>query len=141
MKHRPFSELTEQLSTYVNNRWDKLTRKPLSHGEFISLTDKLTNDIYSHVTSKSGNVVDIKEHKGDWTARLNEIRKNYSQLSKLLEDYKNQEKIIHRIEKKAQNRALFYRVFNTLLIGFGIMLVYFVAQKLDIMMPFMRLPI
>jgi hypothetical protein len=50
------------------------------------------------------------------------------------------EKAIHRIERKAHIRALIFRFLTTLLIGFGIMLVYYVAQKIGINMPLIKIP-
>jgi len=50
----------------------------------------------------------------------------------------NEEKLISRMERKAQIRNTFFRGITTLVIGFSIMAVYYTASELGINMPLLR---
>ncbi|EHZ2746755.1 hypothetical protein M5225_004281 [Vibrio vulnificus] len=51
----------------------------------------------------------------------------------------DEEKLISRMERNAQLRNTFFRGLTTLVIGFSVMFVYFIAAKLEIPMPLLRI--
>lgn len=65
----------------------------------------------------------------------------YKDLLEHHEKYIEEEALINRMERNAQIRNTFFRGITTLIIGFSIMAVYFVAAKYGINMPLLRLPV
>jgi hypothetical protein len=66
---------------------------------------------------------------------------SYSNLYKQHVLFIDEEKLINRMERKAQIRNTFFRGITTLTIGFSIMLVYWVAAEFGISMPLLRVPL
>ncbi len=64
--------------------------------------------------------------------------KAYKDLYEHHHKFAEEEKLISRMEKNAQLRNTFFRGVTTLVIGFSIMFVYFIALKLEIPMPLLR---
>ncbi|TMP45734.1 MULTISPECIES: hypothetical protein [unclassified Pseudoalteromonas] len=67
--------------------------------------------------------------------------KAYKDLLEHHEKLVEEENLINKMERKAQIRNTIFRGVTTLVIGFSIMLVYFVAAKWGIHMPLLKLPV
>ena len=78
------------------------------------------------------------KHSDDMSLDL--VIQPYTHLFHRYHDLINEEKLIDRMEIKANLRNTVFRCLTTLVIGFSIMLVYFVASCLEISMPLMKLP-
>ena len=76
-----------------------------------------------------------------WEKSFTTFRSDFRRLHSLYQRILDEEAAIKRIETKAHRRAVFYRFLTTLAIGAGIMITYFVAQKLGINMPLIRVGI
>ncbi|QPB82914.1 hypothetical protein CWC22_007895 [Pseudoalteromonas rubra] len=63
----------------------------------------------------------------------------YKKLYEHHQKLSDEETLITRMERNAQIRNVLFRSLTTLAIGFSIMLVYFVAHKLEIPMPLLRI--
>ena len=72
---------------------------------------------------------------------LNQVNASYSYIHSRYHKLIEEEKLIGRMERKAHIRNTFFRGLVTLVIGFSIMLVYWVASCLKIAMPLMKLPV
>ncbi len=73
-----------------------------------------------------------------WLRHKNNASNAFVELMKLHKDYINEENTIHRNERKAQTRALGFRIATTFFVGLTIMGIYAIAHWLDIPMPLMR---
>ncbi len=69
------------------------------------------------------------------------VLSSYSELYKDHQQLTNEEKLINRMERKAQIRNTLFRGVTTLTIGFSIMVVYWVASEFGISMPLIRIPL
>ncbi len=69
------------------------------------------------------------------------VLKSYRDLYNHHQLLTNEEKLINRMERKAQIRNTLFRGVTTLTIGFSIMIVYCVASELGISMPLIRVPL
>lgn len=70
-----------------------------------------------------------------------QLLKAYGELYNHHTSFTQEEQLIDRMERKAHVRNIFFRGVTTLVIGFSIMLVYWVAGCLGISMPLLRMPI
>jgi len=69
------------------------------------------------------------------------LKGSYANIYRRYQDLIEEEKLINRMERKAHIRNTFFRGATTLVIGFSIMGVYWVASCLKIAMPLMKLPV
>lgn len=143
MKNRPFKELSDQALKKINEIATRAIRKPKTSDEYNSLVKTTLYNLNNHLDLHKGSLSDIVDQKDNqngngWVKNLSELRVSYNQVYTLNQELMNHEKAIHRIERKAHIRSLIFRFLTTLLIGFGVMLVYFSAQKLGINMPLLR---
>jgi len=76
----------------------------------------------------------LKDHPDDKTYN-DTISNTYSTLRSKYISLTNEEALIARMERNAHFRNMSFRVLTTLLIGFSIMLVYWVASCLGVSMP------
>lgn len=65
----------------------------------------------------------------------------YTKLYQTHTELTDEESLINRMERKAHIRNTIFRGITTLVIGFSIMLVYFVASYFSIPMPLLRVPL
>ena len=70
-----------------------------------------------------------------------EVINEYESLYKAYSELTEEETLINRMERRAHIRNAIFRGITTLVIGFSVMLVYWVASELEIVMPLMRLPL
>ena len=70
-----------------------------------------------------------------------QVQVAYSILYRTYQDLIEEENLINRMEKKANIRNTFFRGLTTLIIGFSIMFVYWVASYFGIAMPLLKLPV
>jgi len=145
LSNRPHKELTEKYLSKVVTLLNEVRDKPIMPDKFSSLTNSMLSNLHTHLTYHKGEISDIKERKctteNGWTSNLSKINSEYNKLHNLYEKLKDEEITIRRIENQAHTRALIFRFLTTLSIGFGIMLVYWVAQQLNINMPLLKLPV
>ena len=145
MSNRPHKELSDKFLEKANDVWSKISQKPKSPQEFQNISNSMLNNLYTHLTYHKGEVEDIKGRKcsteNGWTTNLAHMQSDYNKLYNLCESLKDEETAIRRIENQAHRRALLFRFLTTLSIGFGIMLVYWVAQQLGIHMPLLKFPV
>jgi len=139
---KPFNELSGKFLKTVNDRINRMVHKPKKPEEFKKTTKTMLNNIAVHIERNKGSIehlkTEISHDTEGWVKNLRTIRGNYTVLYDIYSDLINEEKAINRIETKAYVRALFFRFLTTLGIGFGIMLIYYLAQKWGINMPLMR---
>ena len=69
-----------------------------------------------------------------------QVINEYVRLFNIHESLVNEEETIDRMERKAQVRNTIFRGITTLVIGFSIMFVYWVAAHFNIAMPLLKLP-
>jgi hypothetical protein len=145
MTNRPFKELSNQLVSKIEDIKLRAIYKPKSREEFSSSIDTMLYNLKNHLENNNADLKDIVDKKDalggqGWIKNISEIRTSYGQIHGLNKELMDTEKAIHRIERKAHIRALMFRFLTTLLIGFGIMLVYYVAQKIGVNMPLIKIP-
>ncbi len=85
--------------------------------------------MYNESTSPDGTNQELK--KGH-------LFKAYRDLHEHHHKFAEEEILISRMERKAQIRNTFFRGITTLVIGFSIMFIYFIAMKFGINMPLLR---
>ncbi len=73
-----------------------------------------------------------------WQKQAVTLIVHYQTLYKRYKDMMDHEKSILRVEAKAHRQAVFYRFLTTLAIGFGVMLIYFLADSWGIKLPLIR---
>lgn len=144
MTNRPFKELSNQLISKIEDIKQRAIYKPKTREEFSGSIDTMLYNLKNHLEN-NGDLKDIVDKKDSlsgrgWMKNIGDIRTSYGQIYGLNKELMDTEKAIHRIERKAHIRALIFRFLTTLLIGFGIMLVYYVAQKIGINMPLIKIP-
>lgn len=119
-------------------------KKPL--GEGFSSLHHTTKRLLKF---KKDNVDDIDKFKDKLDKSLNNNQNDsykgdvVSSFVILYREYKNiidEEALIHRMERAAHRRNIVFRFLTTLIVGFSIMFVYWVAHICDIPMPLMRIP-
>ena len=143
MNSRPFKELSKQLTSMIDEISKLHTPKPKTQEEFDSAIHNLLTALRNYLGHHKGDLEDIVQEKDNsngngWVRKLVDIRINYAKIYKLNQKLMDKEKAIHRVERKAHTRALIFRFLTTLLIGFGVMIVYLTAQKLGINMPLLK---
>ena len=145
MTNRPFKELSTQLLSKIEEIKVRAISKPKSREEFSGSIDTMLYNLKNHLENNGGDLKDIVDKKDSssgqgWVENIGRIRTSYGQIYGLNKELMDIEKAIHRIERKAHLRALIFRFLTTLLIGFGIMLVYYVAQEIGVNMPLIKIP-
>ena len=143
MNSRPFKELSNQLIEKINEISTRAIYQPESREEFNGKVKTMLYNIHVHLDHHKGDLGDILEktdsqNGNGWVKNLGEVRASYGKIYGLYQELIDKEKAINRVERKAHVRALIFRFLTTLFIGFGVMLVYLVAQKLGITMPLLR---
>ena len=95
---------------------------------------------FDNITSFANSLEQLLGDPADKTYRMT-VTRAYNSLHKHHELFTNEERLIRRMERNSQIRNTFFRALTTLSIGFSVMLVYWVASKLEIAMPLMRIPL
>ena len=144
MNNRPFKELSSQLITKINEISNRVISKPKTKEEFNNKVKTMLFNLNNHLDYHNGSLEDIVAQKDSqngngWVKDMGEIRTSYGQIFSLNQELMNKEKAIHRVESKAHFRALIFRFLTTLFIGFGVMIVYLVAQMCGVTMPLLRI--
>jgi len=121
MSSRPFKELSDKYLTKIKEIKSSVSYSPETPESFSRTVDNL-----------------LEYQDNDTQNNSNDIKKEYRHLYNIHARYISEEHSIKRIENQAHRRALIFRFLTTLGIGFGIMLVYYVSQKLGINMPLLR---
>lgn len=122
MSNRPFKELADKYLAKIKEIKSSRSYTPETPESFSRSVERLLENDNQNTQRNS-----------------NEIKKLYRRLYDLHEKVTSEELGIKRIEGQAHRRALIFRFLTTLGIGFGIMLVYYIAQKLGINMPLSRI--
>lgn len=142
MKDRLFANLSDKHSSNVNELIKKMgSCHPPKH--FNEQLNQLIQQVNNHVKDQNGKVEDIVSPNNS-SQDLNpviikkQIMGNYQKLYDFNQQITKEESYIQRIENEAYRRALKYRTLTTLFIGFGILIVYAVAQHFCINLPLMR---
>ena len=141
LKNRPFKELSDKVIKKIQNVTSGNSIKTPT--EFSQTTDTMLYNLHVHLDYHKGDLQDIKSRKDSssgngWVTNLADINRNYKIIYDQHLELIDEEKSIHRVEKKAHVRALIFRFLTTLSIGFGVMLVYLVAQYFEVAMPLIR---
>lgn len=141
LKNRPFKELSDKVIKKIQSVTSSKSIK--TPAEFKQSTDTMLYNLHVHLDYHKGELQDIKDRKDSssgngWVTNLADINQNYQVIYEQYQELIDEEKSIHRVENKAHKRALMFRFLTTLSIGFGVMLVYLVAQYFDIAMPLIR---
>lgn len=80
-------------------------------------------------------------NKQHWAFKIQSNHKQFNEYKTYADAWKNAEKQILSIERKAARMTLFYRVLTTIFVGFTIMGIYAVAHHWGVPMPLMRMPV
>jgi hypothetical protein len=144
LSNRPFKELTDQFTSKIDEIAKRISKQPRTCEEFNNTVSTTLYNLNHHLVHDNGELADIVAQKGDssgngWVINLSELRSSYGLIYNLYQELVDQEKAIHRIERKAHTRALVFRFLTTLAIGAGVLIIYFIAQKLEIAMPLLRI--
>jgi len=144
MSSRPFINLSDKFIAKINEIKSRVIKGPKTPDEFNSTVKTMLYNLNNHLDLHKGDLKDIVGQKDStngngWVKNLGEIRVCYNVVYSLNQELMNQEKAIDRIERRAHIRALIFRFLTTLFIGFGVMIVYLVAQKLGISMPLSKI--
>ena len=143
--NRPYEKLSGKYIEYMKKCISSLSRSIDSENDFVRKTNDLTTKISEEIEARTLSPEMLKNQESrannGWTKNFNELRQSYSLLYRKYTQLIDEEKSIHRIERKSHIRALVFRFLTTLAIGFAIMIVYFVAGVWSIQMPLLRLPV
>jgi len=85
--------------------------------------------------------IQTRNHRAPLGDKAWSIDSNYSQMAKKLKELLDEEKQIKKLERQAHTRNIIARAVTTLVIGFSIMTVYWIAHELKIPMPMLKLPV
>jgi hypothetical protein len=145
LTNRPFKELSDRLLSKIEDINRRAIYKLKSREKFSDSIDTMLYNLKNHLESNGSDLKDIVDKKDSlsgqgWIKNIGEIRTSYGQIYVLNKELMDTEKTIHRIERKAHFRALIFRFLTTLFIGFGIMIVYYVAQEIGVNMPLIKIP-
>lgn len=143
--NRPYEKLSDRYIGKIRTILSSMTGKTADEKTFVRLTNNLTDSIANCLENDTATSESIRNQEckvtGGWTKDLNELRSTYNKVYKAFTNLSDEERSIHRIERKSHFTALIFRFLTTLAIGFAIMLVYWVAGHLSIQMPLLRVPI
>jgi superoxide dismutase len=142
MSIRPYQYLSEKFFL-ATERAKEFISKGTSPAQYNSHMDSMLrklNEQHNHPLKQSDiDKINQNTSSNSWQNEARKMRGAFHSLHNKYVTVLSEEKAIERIEKKAHRRALFYRILTTLGIGFSIMIVYWVAGKLGIKMPLMRM--
>jgi hypothetical protein len=144
LSNRPFKELTDQFTSKLDEIAKRISKQPKTREEFNNTVSTTLYNLNDHLVRGNGELADIVAQKNGssgngWVTNLSELRSSYGLIYNLYQELVDKEKAIHRIERKAHTRALIFRFLTTLAIGAGVLIIYFIAQKLEIAMPLLRI--
>lgn len=91
------------------------------------------NNVITELTNK-------KESMMTLSGAFEKIQKTYFSVYMDRKIFLNEEVIIAKLERKSHTRNIIARGLTTLVIGFSVMAVYWVAHILEIPMPMLKLP-
>ena len=118
---------TRRLMNALSHRLGQIPH-PITEQDIIDLRNELTRE-ESHPL----------ETPGAWYAEIKKLRANYTLAYNAMRSIRLNENSVHRNERRAQIRALWFRIATTLGIGFSVMIVYGVASYLGLSMPLSRM--
>ncbi|EOB4247491.1 hypothetical protein ACIL2N_003357, partial [Vibrio metschnikovii] len=132
--------LTRKLKTMANSKDDKLGsgNSSLNHA-----TQRLLgfNKARFDNLEQFNQMVERSLKEPSDNSYKQHLLKAYGELYNHHTSFTKEERLIDRMERKAHIRNIFFRGVTTLVIGFSIMLVYWVAGCLGISMPLLRMPL
>ncbi len=91
---------------------------------------KKTTD-HEFLTAEVERLNDPNNSNTPWIRQYNHLKNSFTILHSTFQEVCDKENAIHRIEKTAQKRALFFRVVTTISVGLSIMVLYSVAANFD----------
>jgi hypothetical protein len=144
MATRPYKDHSDNYIQKSRERLYGRTNRIKIPAQYSNGLDSLIANIAGDVENHNGDVeslrkIDTLDDSTPWLKQLNSLKFDYSQLYDFHSSQQNEEKAIHRIERKSQFIALIFRFLTTIMIGLAVMFVYWAAGKLEIVMPLMRI--
>jgi hypothetical protein len=140
--NRPYKELSDKFISKVKDAYERRVRPNDPPGEFNRRLEVLISSISNHLNG-GGSINDLEEANRNqhltWAKNLGGIRQEYAKLYNMHKNLTDEETAIKRIERNAHITALIFRFFTTLGIGIGVLIIYYIAQKIGITMPLIRL--
>lgn len=111
----------------------------LSVDDFKEERETMLYNLQSQLVSQGA--IKSLERSGQWHNDLQSMVSKYALLHSRYSTLVKEEATIARMDRRAHIRATFFRFLTTLGIGFGVMIVYWVAGLCNVAMPLMRIPL
>ncbi|GJM12205.1 MAG: hypothetical protein DHS20C12_06080 [Pseudohongiella sp.] len=144
MATRPFKEQSDKFVQKVKDLTSKRSRGIEPPEQYRKNLDTLLTQVADYLDEVGGDTshlrnIDTAPDGAPWVRRLGILKNDYYGVHNHMTQISDEENSIYRIERKSQFIALIFRFFTTVMIGVGVMFVYWWAGKLEIAMPLMRI--
>jgi len=141
---RPFKEHSDRFLQKVEILIGKRIRPIEVPAQYSRNLNTLVTHIADYIEQQNGNIENLRDIESvpdevSWKRQLQTLRSDYTGLHNLQSQLQDEENAIYRIERKSHLIALTFRFLTTVVIGLGVMIIYWVAGELEIAMPLMRI--